>query len=192
VIIADECLTFTVKDSATVSVSRVIADFTATSNTFFEGLPVNFNNISQNATQYQWVFSTGFQSNATNLQYIFNPYGTYDVTLFAENDIGCVDSIALSINIRPEHFIYVPNTFTPDGDRFNDYFSVSTVNIVTFQISILNRWGELVFVSNNKNFKWFGTYNGDVVGDSIYNYRILYTTIDGEEGEIYGHVNVLK
>lgn len=192
VIIADECLTFTVRDSATVSVSKVIADFTATSNTFFEGLPVNLNNTSQGATLYQWVFSNGFQSTATNLQYIFNPYGTYDVTLFAENDIGCLDSITKAINIRPEHFIYVPNTFTPDGNRFNDYFSVSTVNILTLEIGIFNRWGELIFGSNDVDFKWDGTYNGVMVGDNVYNYKINYTTIDGEEGEIFGHVNVLK
>jgi gliding motility-associated-like protein len=192
VVIADDCLTFTVNSSATIEVTRVIADFTYYSETFFEGLPVTFENQSQNATQYEWTASTGYQTNNTNFQYIFNPFGLYDVTLYAENDIGCWDTITKSIKIRPEHFIYVPNTFTPDGNRMNDFFSASTVNIAKLEVFVFNRWGENIFYSNKLDFQWDGTYNDAPVPNGLFVYKIFYTTLEGEDGEILGHVNVLR
>jgi gliding motility-associated-like protein len=190
--VSDECGTFVVSASATVSVSRVYADYEVSSTLLFEDVPITFENTSQNTSIYQWVFSTGYQSNLTHAQYTFNEAGTYYVTLFAENEIGCRDSITKPIYIRPEHYIYVPNTFTPDGNRMNEFFRVSTVNIIELQIAIFNRWGEAVFTANDVDFTWDGTYQGLPVNDGTYIYRIEYRTIDDETGKLTGHVNVLR
>lgn len=192
VIVSDECGTFTVSASATVSVSRVFANFEVTSTLLFEDIPITFQNTSQNANFYTWIFNTGFQSNSTHVQYTFPEAGMYIVTLFAENEIGCIDSISKPIYIRPEHYIYVPNTFTPEGNRTNDFFFVHTVNIVELQIGIFNRWGETIFTSNKVDFRWDGTYEGLPVPDGPYIYRIEYRTIDNETGKLVGHVNVLR
>ncbi len=192
VIVSDECNTFTVSSSATVSVSRVIANFAVSSTLLFENVPITFENTSQNANYYTWIFNTGFQSNQTHVQYTFGDPGTYVVTLFAENEIGCIDSITKPIYIRPEHYIYVPNTFTPDGNRANDFFSVHTVNIVALDVVVFNRWGEAVFSSSKVDFTWDGTYEGLPVPDGPYVYKIEYRTIDNETGKLIGHVNVLR
>jgi gliding motility-associated-like protein len=191
-IVTDECGTFSVSASATVSVSRVFANFEVTSTLLFEDAPITFMNTSQNADFYNWVFSTGYQTAQTHAQYTFSEAGTYYVTLYAENEIGCRDSIMKPIYIRPEHFIYVPNTFTPDANRNNDFFSAVTVNIVELQVAIFNRWGEAVFTSNDVDFTWDGSYNGRPVNDGTYIYRIEYRTIDNETGKLVGHVNVLR
>ena len=190
--VSDECRTFVREASATVTISEVSADFFFESSHFFENLPINFENTSVNANFFHWVFSTGFQSFNTHVNYAFPQPGSYDITLFAENEIGCVDSITKIIHIRPEHYIYVPNTFTPDGNRHNEFFSASTINIVELQVAVFNRWGEAVFVSEKVDFAWDGTYNGAPVPDGPYVYRIEYTTIDGESAQILGHVNVLR
>lgn len=192
VVVSDECNTFTVSSSATVSVSRVIANFEVSSTLLFENVPITFENTSQNANYYTWVFSTGFQSNQTHVQYTFGDPDTYLVTLYAENEIGCMDSITKPIYIRPEHYIYVPNTFTPDGNRANDFFSVHTVNIVALNVVIFNRWGEAMFSSNKVDFTWNGTYEGLPVPDGPYIYKIEYRTVDNETGKLIGHVNVLR
>ena len=192
VIVSDECTTFSVSASATVSVYRVFANFEVTSTLLFEDVPITFQNTSQSANFFTWVFSTGYQSNQIHEQHTFGEAGTYYVTLFAENENGCVDSIMKPIYIRPEHYIYVPNTYTPDGNRTNDFFSVHTVNIVELQIAIFNRWGEAIFTANKVDFTWDGTYEGLPVPDGPYIYRIEYRTIDNETGKLIGHVNVLR
>lgn len=192
VIVSDECNTFTLSASATITVVRVTANFDIISTTLFEGLPVTFENLSQNASFYTWIFSTGYQTNQTNTQYTFNEPGAYNITLFAENEIGCQDSITKTIFIRPEHYIYVPNTFTPDINRNNDFFSAHTVNIVALEVFVFNRWGEAVFTANKVDFMWDGTYNDRPVPDGTYIYKIEYRTIDNETGKLIGHVNVLR
>ncbi len=190
--VSDECQTFVTTASATVETVNVLANFSYNSSSFFENYPINFVNLSQNASIYFWEFSTGFTSTNANLSYPFPNPGTYYITLYAENDLGCHDSITKSIFIRPEHYIYVPNTFTPDGNRFNEYFSAATYNIAELQVTIYNRWGETVFVSKEIDFKWYGDYDGKRVQDGTYVYIIDYKTIEGEKGEVIGHVNVLR
>lgn len=190
--VSDECQTFVRTASATVEISRVIANFTFNSDHYFENLPIVFENTSQNANFYHWVFDTGFQSFNTHVSVAFPNPGSYNITLYAENEIGCSDTITRTIFIRPEHYIYVPNTFTPDGSRINDFFSAHTINIVELQVAIFNRWGETVFTSQDIAFRWNGNFNGLPVPDGTYVYRIEYTTIDGENAKILGHVNVLR
>lgn len=190
--VSDECKTFVTTASATVSTVQVFADFTFNSSTFFENYPISFTNTSLNATTYFWDFSTGFTSTNTHLSYAFPNPGNYFITLYAENDLGCEDATTKPIFIRPEHYIYVPNAFTPDGNRFNEFFSAATYNIIDLQVAIFNRWGEVVFLSNELDFKWFGDYNGSKAQDGTYVYVIEYTTIEGEKGKIVGHVNLLK
>lgn len=190
--VSDECQTFIRTASATVTTVEVEADFFFNSSHFFENMPIAFQNTSVNATSYHWVFSTGFQSFNTHVSYSFPNPGVFDITLFAENDMGCRDSITKPIHIRPEHYIYVPNAFTPNGNRTNEFFSAVTVNITELQVALFNRWGEVIFTSNEVDFKWFGDYNGTPVPDGPYIYRIEYTTIDGEKGKLLGHVVVLR
>lgn len=190
--VSDECQTFTRTASATVTTVQVFADFYFNSSHFFENIPIAFQNTSVNASTYHWIFSTGFQSYNTHVTYPFPSAGPYNVTLYAENELGCSDSITKPIFIRPEHYIYVPNTFTPDGNRLNEFFTASTYNILELQVAIFNRWGETIFTSNDVDFKWYGEYDGKQVKDGTYVYRIEYKTIDGLEGKILGHVNVLR
>jgi gliding motility-associated-like protein len=73
--------------------------------------------------------------------------------------------------IVPED-IYVPNTFTPNDDSMNDYFSVYYKNINSATISIFDRWGEKIYESNDKDFKWDGKYKGRKIQHDTYIYNI--------------------
>ena len=103
-------------------------------------------------------------------------------------------SITKPITILDEYYIYVPNSFTPDGNRYNNTFRISTINIVKFNIQIFNRWGELIFSSDDKNFEWDGSYQGNMVQDGTYVWKIKYSQINNPEEDVMmtGHVTVLR
>jgi len=192
VIVSDECQTFTVTGSTRVVVVAPTADFTTTSTLFFNNLPITFENQSQNAVSYYWEFGDGNTDTFIHPSNTYDDPGLYYITLIAYDEKGCTDTIVKPINIEEEWYIYVPNTFTPDGDRLNNEFFVSTVGIDRLEVDIYNRWGEKIFTSKDLNFIWDGTYEGLYVPDGTYTYSIQFVTNSGRDRALKGHVNVLK
>lgn len=192
VVVSDECQTFTVSGTTEVVVVAPTADFTTSSTTFFNGFPITFINGSQNATNYEWEFGDGNSDTFIHPTNIYDIPGLYYITLIAIDDKGCTDTIVKPINIEEEWFIYVPNTFTPDGDRNNNDFRAVTVGVKSLNVDVYNRWGEVVFTSNELGFAWDGTYNGVYAQDGTYTYNIGFITNSGREKVIRGHVNLLR
>jgi gliding motility-associated-like protein len=91
--------------------------------------------------------------------------------------------------------LLLPNAITPSNhDGLNDYFSIPERNVRSinlFEIWIYNRWGELVYYSNDKNFHWNGEYRGEIQYQTIYNYIIRYTDAAGKPEFVKGSVTVL-
>jgi gliding motility-associated-like protein len=113
---------------------------------------------------------------------------TYEVMYIDGN--GCRASDDVTIHF--EGIIYVPNTFTPDGNSINDFFAVEGGNIEYFNMLIFNRWGEVVFETNDFDSQWDGTYNGQKCKDGTYIWKIRYEDTAGNREEIVGHVNLLR
>lgn len=192
VIVSDECQTFSVNGSTTVSVVAPTANFEISSNTLFDDIPITFQNTSINGDTYLWYFGDGNSSTQIHPNNIYDEPGSYIITLIATDDKGCMDSISKPITIEEAYYIYVPNTFTPDGLRFNNTFSVSTVGIRSLQIMIFNRWGQEVFFSEELYFKWDGTFGELFSQDGTYVWKIKYITNSGREETILGHINLIR
>ena len=192
VIVSDECQTFTVEGSMTITVVAPTADFITSSTTFFNGFPITFVNQSVNAVAYEWDFGNGNTDTFVHPTNTYDNPGMYLVTLISIDNKGCTDTIVKLINIEEEWYVYIPNTFTPDGDRNNNDFRASTLGVRSLNIGIYNRWGELIFTSPELNFTWDGTYQGQYVPDGTYTYNIGFITNSGRDKKIRGHVNVLK
>lgn len=190
--VSDECQTFFVVGSTTVEVIRPDADFQVTSSTLFNNMPITFQNLSVGAESYQWFYGDGNTSTTIVGSNVYENPGTYYVTLVATNQLGCKDTVTKPITIEEEYWIYVPNTFTPDGNRVNNYFSVSTVNIKYLEVMIFNRWGERIFEAYDPFFEWDGTYNGTLVQDGTYIWKIKYVTKGNIEGKLVGHITLMK
>lgn len=190
--VSDECQTFTVEGSLEIVVKAPIADFRISSGLVFNDVPIRFENLSQDAVTYEWEFGDGQFSTDVHPNNTYDEYGTYTVTLIATDWKGCKDTIQKPIFIEEEWYIYIPNTFTPDSDEFNGTFKVSTIGVQQLKIQIFNRWGELIFKSDNKRFSWDGTYNGTVINDGTYTYKVDFITNSGREKQLVGHVNALK
>ncbi len=192
VIVSDECQTFTVTDTVTVTVQQPTASFLVTSETLFDDLPITFQNWSINATNYWWTFGDGNTSGEVHPSNTYADPGYYFITLVAIDDLGCVDTVTYPLRIEEAWYIYVPNAFTPDGLRYNNFFSISTIGIDKMTIRIFNRWGEEVFTSSDQKFEWDGTSNGIPVQDGTYGWKIDFLTNSGRERTITGHINVLR
>lgn len=192
VIVSDECQTFVVNGSTEVTVVKPTANFTITSETVFNNLPIQFQNLTVNGETYVWDFGDTQGSTDVHPSNIYLDPGFYDITLIAYDDKGCTDTIVRSIEIEEEWYIYVPNTFTPDGDRFNNDFRISTIGIQTLDISIFNRWGETIYTYSGLDFIWDGTHLGRYVPDGVYTYKIGFLTNSDRQKTFTGHVNVLK
>jgi gliding motility-associated-like protein len=192
VIVSDECQTFTVNGGATITVVAPIANFEISSNTLFDDLPITFQNTTLNGLTYQWYFGDGNASNLVHPNNTYATFGNYLVTLIATDDKGCIDTITKPIVIEEAYYIYVPNTFTPDGLRFNNTFKASTIGIKEISIKIYNRWGQLIYTADNLDFEWDGTYKGYKVQDGTYVWKISYTTRSGREETITGHINLIR
>jgi gliding motility-associated-like protein len=155
-------------------------------------------NGSSNATEYQWNFGDGTPGSVA-----FEPthdysdnIGSYTIQLVASNQGLCFDTAYAVIELIESLILYVPNTFTPDGDSYNEYFKpvfYSGFDPYDFTMLIYNRWGEVVWESHNYDVGWNGNFNGNTVSDGVYTWKIEVKTSRNDERKVYvGHVNVLR
>lgn len=113
---------------------------------------------------------------------------TYIVEAIDQN--GCNDFDTITVFI--EGSFYAPNTFTPNGDGVNDVFHVYGKEISELELYIFDRWGELLFTSNDMEIGWDGTVNGNMAKTDTYVWKATYVETSGKEHTVTGHVNLLK
>ena len=93
--------------------------------------------------------------------------------LVISNSIGCKDSISLEIELKMDYYVYVPNTFTPNGDIINDRIKVEAIGIEGLVWQIFNRWGLMVFSTDDIQESWDGNINGQQSPEGAYSYKIV-------------------
>ena len=160
---------------------------------------VSFTNLSSGQVISTWDFDDGtIQEQAnTNFDYQY-PYeeGDYMVQLVVESQFGCLDSTTQLIQVKGDVLYYVPNAFTPDGDEHNNMFNpvfTSGFDPLTYQFDVYDRWGEIIFSSQNPQIGWDGYLNFVKCQEGMYMYNIRFTeSKSGEYKSITGHVNLLK
>ena len=108
---------------------------------------------TNNTNSWQWDFGDNLgYSTAQNPSYTYpEEVSQYQIFLKVRNAAGCADSIYKILNIVDDHWIYVPNSFTPNSDAKNDRFIIDHYGVLeqSFSINIFNRLNELVYSSNN-------------------------------------------
>jgi len=161
---------------------------------------VNFINTTENGYSYTWNFgdASGLSSESDPSHTYPETPGEYTVILEAESQNGLCSSFAKKlVTIRDVIVYYIPNTFTPDGDLFNETFAPvfkSGYDPYDFHFVIYNRWGEVVFETFNAAFGWNGSY-GDLglVESGVYVWSLDFKeTMSDKRHSDYGHVTVIK
>lgn len=160
---------------------------------------VLFNNSSVGGETYQWWFEEGTPdfSSSENPSTTFpdGQIGTYEVMLVTTSNLGCTDTVTVDVQVYPEVILYAPNSFTPDGDEHNQDWRVyiEGIDVYDFELTIYNRWGEIVWETRDPEQAWDATYNGKPVSDGTYTWFIrTRDLLDDEKYEFQGHVNVFR
>lgn len=99
------------------------------------------------------------------------PDKVYRVTAYKKGDIS-VTSRSNYAEVTPQQKLYIPNAFTPNGDGINDAFGVKGEGLRNFTMRIFDRWGEIIFESDNPLHQWDGSYKGRPVQEGTYVYQV--------------------
>jgi len=130
---------------------------------------------------------------------VASPRQTTTYTLTGITEFNCQDSDKVTIHIICDQSqVFIPNTFTPNGDGHNDYFYPRGKGIDQIKtMRIYNRWGQLVYEKasfgvNDKTLGWDGTMKGEILSPDVYVYIIEATCENGEPYTRLGDVTLLR
>ncbi|MEY3237688.1 MAG: hypothetical protein RI883_1789 [Bacteroidota bacterium] len=160
---------------------------------------VQLTNYTVHGDTYQWYIESGTPSYSElkHLKTIFPDglEGNYEVILIATSEFGCIDTTSQIVIVYPELVFYVPNSFTPDGDEYNQSWGIyiEGIDVYNFELRLYNRWGEIIWESHDPTEKWDGSYNGKPVEIGTYTWTIkTKDVLNDEMYDFNGHVNVIR
>jgi gliding motility-associated-like protein len=120
--------------------------------------------------------------------------GTHTIYQIVTNEFACTDTAYATVFVEGMTTIFVPNAFTPDGDGLNEYFRPVAYDVSNFEFLIFNRWGEIIFQTNDPNNPgWNGTRkDGKICPIDVYVYQVNYRDWEGMDRLIRGHFTLVR
>jgi gliding motility-associated-like protein len=173
----------------TTDIDHATIDFTAQTST--------------NITSTWWNFGDGGSSMAVNPSHTYGDVGSFEVTLNVQDVNGCIGIGTTQVLITPNYDITVPNIFTPGDngggsgtynplDLSNDIFYPFVRFVKDFRMRVFNRWGELIFESNELSRGWDGYYRGQMSPQDVYVYQLYVRFVDGKEKHQLGDITLMR
>lgn len=186
--------TYSTAANVTVNVSA-LAQFqpSETETSILEPM-IQFANNSTNSAAWKWYFGDGDSSTVQAPTHIYDAKGIYNVRLIAYNQTGCNDTTDQDVEIVPEFTFFVPNAFTPNGDGKNDIFYAYGDEITEYHMNIFDRWGNLIFHSDDLTQGWNGhaSQGAEPAQQDVYVYVINLLDFRGKKHQYRGNVSLLK
>ncbi|MGZ3839846.1 MAG: T9SS type B sorting domain-containing protein [Flavisolibacter sp.] len=148
--------------------------------------PVAFTSTAQgHIVAHQWSFGDGGSSGLESPSHIYaQPYNStpFSVRYTVTDSLGCTSAVQKIITVYSSCYLAVPNAFTPNNDGKNDFLRVlNAIKAEKLEFRIFNRWGQLVFHTNNWKQGWDGTVGGVPQGSGVYVWFLTYTHRDTKE-----------
>jgi gliding motility-associated-like protein len=142
----------------------------------------------------EYIFGTGEIYDISTMSYNFNvpDSGNYMITQIVYTETGCVDTATAWVHVNLAPTLYVPNAFTPDQDGENDEWIPVASGFKSITVRIFNRWGEVVFETNDLTNKWDGTYFGLPCQVGVYTWSIYGRDENDELIIKHGHVSLVR
>jgi gliding motility-associated-like protein len=166
----------------TIIVKPIVTPIFSSLPSFCSGTSINpLPTTSINGIKGTWF---PFLNNLKTTTYLFTP--TSD---------QCATTTDLIINIiNSQDALFVPNAFTPDGDGLNDIFLPYYNGVTNYNMKIVNRWGEIIFETNDLAIGWDGRNKGEISQDGVYSWIITYRTICNDKTNLqkFGTVMILR
>lgn len=171
------------------------AAFTADPTTFLEGNTVRYHDESSGTiVSWEYDFGDGLTSSIQSPLHLYQEAGEYQTVLTVTDEHNCFDSASVIITVIPDVIIYAPNAFTPNNNGLNDVWLPVMDNYGTdvYELVIYNRWGQLIFKSNEPKVGWDGTVNGKDAPPAVYVYSITYQNLMGKLGKKEGTITLIR
>ncbi|MEI9921834.1 MAG: PKD-like domain-containing protein [Bacteroidota bacterium] len=175
-----------------------------------EVITYNFTTGQGSTDPWFWDFGDGFTSTDKEPTHVYKIEGVYDIMLVAKNDHGdgavCVDTVTNKITAKQGGVTRVPNAFTPNpngpststggnpaANSFNDVFLPQVKGAEEFNMQVFDRWGNLIFESNNSNIGWDGyDKNGKLMPAGVYVYKLTLRLSDGQRTTQVGDITMIR
>jgi gliding motility-associated-like protein len=175
----------------------------STYNTTADNAEVSFTDQSQGSiATWSWTFGDGGTSGAMNPTYVYGDVGTFEVALEVTDVHGCSDEAEAVITITPVHDIVIPTAFTPTGNGNGGYYDPNALNndvfyafvryVKDFRMRVFNRWGELVFESEDVRYGWDGQYKGQLSPQDVYVVQTWVRFVDGKEKQLLTDLTLFR
>lgn len=179
-----------------VMAGKPAASFTYSPVTPQQNFPYTFTNTSSlDAIRFVWYFGDGDSLRTTSraaVDHQYNTSGTFEVLLVAFNSAGCPDTARESVVAVIVPKLDLPNAFTPLSNGANSTIFVRGFGIGRMQWRIYNRFGNLVFESNNQSTGWDGKYKGTLQPMDVYAYTLDVEFTDGTRATKKGDITLLR
>lgn len=158
----------------TVYPKPVAAFITNPDNTTIANPVTEVNDHSTGTNAWNWNFGDNDTSTVQHPPpHTYADTGAYTIQLIASTNYGCKDTTYNTIVVEPDYMLYIPNSFTPNNDGLNDTFIPQGIYINEFEMLIFNRWGNLVYKTDDITQPWNGkTGNDNIVQADVYVYVI--------------------
>jgi gliding motility-associated-like protein len=197
-LVATDSSTCNIVDSTSLTIHvfpKPTADFSTQPIPAQYNTPTIFSNGSSGATHYVWFFGDGDSTQKNSADTVIHQYeqtNTFNACLVAINQFGCADTICHPVESLINPLLDVPNAFTPGRFGQNSIIMVKGFGIASMDWKIYNRWGQIVFESNNPFIGWDGTFNGATQPIGVYAYTLEATFSDGTKTRKKGDITLIR
>jgi gliding motility-associated-like protein len=197
-LLAVDSNTCNIRDSITKTLTvnpKPTADFNIQPVPSQYNTPTIFFNNSTGATHYVWLFGDGDSTLKNTMDTVIHQFqqtNTFNVCLIAINQFDCADTICHPVESLINPLLDVPNAFTPGRFGQNSIVMVKGFGIAMMDWKIYNRWGQVVFESNNPFIGWDGTYRGAAQPMDVYGYTLDATFFDGTKARRTGDITLIR
>ncbi|HXP51149.1 MAG TPA: PKD domain-containing protein, partial [Bacteroidia bacterium] len=148
---------------------------------------------------HNWFFGDVNNTSSSDTSSVNNPthtyleVGTYNVTLTVSTLNGCSATVTKPVIINEDYALYVPNAFSPNGDGKNEFFKAEGEGVKDYKLFVFDRWGLLLFYSDDINKGWDGKIqgSGDLVQEDVYVWKIQTTDFTNKSKNLHGTVTLL-
>lgn len=153
-----------------------------------------FQSMSSNADSILWILNGVDSITDDFFSYKFNDTGTYNVELFAITRNSCNDTAFTSVRVNPVYVNHIPTAFSPNEDGINEAWKPIVYAVNYYRVLIYDRWGSLMFESNDINEAWDGRKRGkgNICPVGVYVYQIKTVDVFGIERHYDGTISLLK
>lgn len=170
-----------------------------TANFYFQPVVINildptveFTNTSSGAMDVEWYFGDYDYSNDWNPVHEYADTGGYEVTQIVYNAFGCSDTISQWLHVDGNLVVYIPNTFTPEGNGHNETFDINGYGYNSYELLIFDRWGNLIHTVTEPSDAWDGTYRNAACQDGVYTWKLKVIDFNDNPVSFVGHVTLLR